>query len=321
MQKTDSSLRRLELFQLAANLGSVQAVASETGLSISTVSYHLNALETELGVALLNHNRRPMVLTPAGTNFLKHIDQALQLIRQARAEASSGDSGSIRQLKLGFIEDFDSDIAPELAVQLANAMPQCNFEHHTRLSHEIVDLVRSRKIDLGLANGQTKEIGDIKEHPVLRDPFVLALPAQTKVTPEEFLEGKSSLPLLRYSNHQIIGNLIDAQLRRLKISLPHRFEIDSNQTTMAMIASQSGWAITTPLCYIRTRRFHDQVTLHPFPGKGFARYISLFATPECAGSITDTVNKSLRHLIERYALTPAHREMPWLQEQFRLLEP
>ena len=43
MQETDLSLKWLEVFKLTAALGSVRAVAKETGLSISTVSHHLKS--------------------------------------------------------------------------------------------------------------------------------------------------------------------------------------------------------------------------------------------------------------------------------------
>ena len=68
MQKS-LSLRWLEVFQLIAKSGSIQQVASETDLSISTVSNHLRSLETALSVDLVDHGRRPMGLTPAGEVF------------------------------------------------------------------------------------------------------------------------------------------------------------------------------------------------------------------------------------------------------------
>ena len=74
MQETDLSLKWLEVFKLTAALGSVRAAAKETGLSISTVSHHLRSLETKLGVNLLDHKRRPLVLTPAGREFLKYVE-------------------------------------------------------------------------------------------------------------------------------------------------------------------------------------------------------------------------------------------------------
>ena len=67
------SLRWLEVFQLIAKSGSIQQVASETDLSISTVSNHLRSLERALGIELVDHGRRPMGLTPAGEVFARYV--------------------------------------------------------------------------------------------------------------------------------------------------------------------------------------------------------------------------------------------------------
>lgn len=142
MNMSQLSLKGLEVFHLTAGHGSVQAAAREAGLSISTVSHHLRSLEAQLGVALLNHARRPMTLTPAGIVFFKNVDEALKLIRMAQAEVTLGNLTEARHLKFGLIEDFDSDIGPELAVLLANGMPKCDFAHYTRSSSEILDMLR-----------------------------------------------------------------------------------------------------------------------------------------------------------------------------------
>lgn len=319
MKRSDLSLKWLEVFRETAHLGSVQAVANETGLSISTVSHHLRSLEDQLGVSLLNHKKRPMTLTPSGLAFLKHVDEALKLIGKARAEVTLGSMADAQHLRLGLIEDFDSDIGPSLAVFLASGMPKCDFAHHTRDSRDILAMLYLKKLDIGIANLPSDGLGNLIDFPMIRDPFVLALPAHISAEPEEFLSGNSDLPFLRYVKTQQISQQIDAQLRRLKIELPGRFEVESNQTMMAMVASGAGWALTTPTCYFRARRFHDQVTLHPLPIKSFARYISLLATPECPENVTKMINITMRDLVEKRLLNPAHDAMPWLKDSFHLL--
>lgn len=320
MAKSDLSLRALELFRLTARLGSVQAAAQESGLSISTVSHHLKVLEEQMGVALLDHKRRPLAPTPQGGAFLKHVDEALSLLRKGRVEATTGGLSGTRSLRIGLIEDFDSDIAPELSVMLASAMPECDFTHYTRASHDISALLSRRRIELGLATTPPDAGDDLTDIPILRDPFVVAVPVHDSTPAEALLAGESRLPLLRYSPEQLIGTQIETHLRRLRISLPHRFEIESNQTIMAMIAAGAGWAICTPLCYARARRFHGQVRLLPFPGKEFARQISLLATPDCAEPVLHTVEGALRSLITRHALSQLHEELPWLRNRYRLLD-
>lgn len=318
MLRSDLSLKWLEVFQFTATLGSIQKVAQETGLSISTVSHHLRSLENRLGVDLLDHSRRPMVLTPAGSIFLKYVDEALTMIRKGQAAIVFGNVLEAQRLRLGLIEDFDSDIAPELAVHLASGMPNCDFIHRTCASHAILELLRQRQIDLGVANRPSEKALDLLETPFLRDPFVLAAPSNSKNSPEELLAGNSTLPFLRYSTSQHISQQIETHMRRLRISLPNRFEVESNQTMMAMIAAGSGWAITTPLSFMRAQRFHSQVQLHPFPGKGFAREIFILTTPECAEATQMFVSNTLRSLVQKRVLQPALEVMPWLGGTFRL---
>lgn len=319
MNQSDLSFKRLKIFQLAANQGSVQAAAHEMGLSISTVSHHLKGLEDDLGVSLLDHGRRPMTLTPQGAAFLRRVDEALKTLDQARAELALSNMADARHLRLGLIEDFDSDLGPELAVLLAKGMPKCDFAHFTRYSSDILDMLQRNRLDVGIASRAEADPGRLREMTLCRDPFVLAVPAHSPLDLTLLLNGHTDLPLLRYAHDQHIRTQIETQLRRLKIDLPVRFEIESNQTMMAMIAAGAGWAITTPTCYFRARRFHRQVTLHPFPAKGFARYVSLFAREEVASDVVSTINQAMRTLIETRLVLPATEAIPWLAEQFHLL--
>ena len=101
----DLSLTWLELFQICARDGSLQAASRTTGLSVSTVSHHLRSLEAHLGVDLFDHSRRPMVLTPKGSAFLLGIEEALRSIRKARAE-NVGSVSFINNFQLKDLSDF-----------------------------------------------------------------------------------------------------------------------------------------------------------------------------------------------------------------------
>lgn len=319
----DLSLKGLELFQICARKGSLQGAADESGLTISTVSHHLRMLEDHLDVALFNHSRRPMVLTPKGQAFLRRIDPALQAIRKAKAEASAGDPGEARHLRIGTISDFDSDITPELAVFLSNRMPRCDLLFQTDTSAAIIQQLRDRRLDLGVTASPTERWRDIQERPLLRDPFVIILPRDLDEAPgviDDIVGGRTKLPFLRFAGNLIIARQIEAQLRRLGLSSSHRFECSNNQTLMAMVAAGTGWTITTPLLFARAQRFHPRLRMHPFPGKSFARTLSLLSTPDCAEAVVDLVDEQLRHLITEHAIAPFHAAFPWLMDGFALTE-
>lgn len=320
MQRSNLSLKSLELFAELAVCGHVQTVAQSSGLSVSTVSHHLKKLEETLGVRLVDHDRRPMVLTSEGRVFLGYAEQALTLLRKAESEALTGRLSDVRNLRLALIEDFDSQIAPELAISLARVMPACAFAHLTRPSHEILELLRDRAVDAGVATQPQDTPARMAVHPLLRDPYVLAVPKSANIDPEDCLAGRSRLPFLRYSTEQIIGIQISSHLRRLRIDLPYRFQFESNQSLMGMVADGAGWAITTPTNYLRARRFRDRVLLVPFPGKAFARRISLFTRPEFDPATTRLIWTSMRSLIINHALDPGLAQFQWLKAGFTLLD-
>ncbi|MFK7941293.1 MAG: LysR family transcriptional regulator [Roseovarius sp.] len=320
MKSSKLSLKWLDVFQQIARSGSVQKAAQATGLSLSTVSHHLKALEAELDCALFDHSKRPMRLTPRGAAFLREVDLGLAALHRAETQARAGDILGVRSLSLAMIEDFDSEIAPELALRLAASMPDCTFRHLTRPSHDILELVREGDADIGIAAKPQFDVPDVIETPLLRDPFVLALPISPKITAEACLAGDSPLPLLRYSREHIMGRQIEAQLSRLKRVLPNAYEFESNETIMSMVAGGSGWAITTPTNTIRSARFQRQIRLLPFPGKGFARSLSVFTPERPSSAVAGPVISTLRQLIQSRAIDPTVARMPWLKDGFCLAD-
>jgi hypothetical protein len=88
---------------------------------------------------------------------------------------------------------------------------------------------------------------------------------------------------------------------------------------MNMVAEGHGWTIATPTNFMRARRFHRQIKLVPFPGKDFARYVSIFTTDLCAPHILTAVNQTLRNLTQSHSITPMTEKFPWLRGQFNLM--
>ena len=319
MIKSGLSLKWLEIFQLISRSGSVQNVASETGLSLSTVSSHLRNLEQNLGVDLVDHSRRPMALTPAGTVFLRYVEEGLQAIKRGETEVRSGNWRQAQDLRFGIIDDFDNEIAPELAQLLASAMPRCKFQHFTRPSHEIIEMLSTNRLDAGVAMRPTHASTDIVERPILRDPFVALVPKNFDGNLQGLLGKDPAFPFLRYSKEHTIGKLIEVHLQRNKINLPNRFELECNQSIICLVAESSGWTITSAASYFRARRFHNRVRVLPLPHKRFARTVSLFTTNVYPKDTSELIATSIRKLVELYFTEPVAKSLPWLRNEFHVL--
>lgn len=310
------SLATLEVFEVTARTGSLQVTARDVGLSISAVSHHLTRLETDLDVTLFDRSQRPMPLTAAGRTYLRRVEEALRLLRLARREVALGDLTRVRELRIALVEDFDSVVAPELAVMLAQTMPELELTLMTEPSHRALDFLSRRTIDLAVAGEPLHDTGNLIGDPLVSDPFVLAVPRWCEHPLEDYFAGRIGLPFLRFSATQMIGRLVDAHLQRSKIELPRRYELDSAQSILAMVANGAGWSITTPLCYLRAQRFHEQVALHPLPIPAFQRTIGVFRTLDGDTEVAAALAGALRRLIQQECCAPMVARYPWLAGRF-----
>jgi DNA-binding transcriptional LysR family regulator len=297
------------------------AQASEaTGLSQPAVSQQMRNLETALGVALIDHGRRPMTLTPAGRSFLGRTQAVLSQLRLAQNELTVMDLGHLSTLSLGMIDDFENDLTPRLVTILAESMTKCRFKLVSAPSHEISAAMKARKLHIAVAASSGQVIDGVVEYPLVRDPFLLVAPRgalRDGGTLEAVMRG---LPLLRHDRDQFIGRQVEAHLARLKLSFAERFEIGTHLSLMTLVARGVGWSITTPLGYMRAGRFHDEIEVHALPFTPFSRTISLFASADWADQVPHDVSRTMRSLVQTLVIDPALRQLPWLEGELRVLE-
>jgi DNA-binding transcriptional LysR family regulator len=295
------TLRALELFEVLAETGSVQRAAELSGLSLPAVSQQLTNLESACGAPLIDRSRRPMPLTPAGRLFLRRVREALRQLRQAQAE--------LTVLNL-------AEITPHLVISLAQNLTNCEFRLTTAPSHQVMQLLADRQLDLVICATPQPIPPGLAEHPLLRDPYVLAVPCGFSLPQGAELAALADLPLLRYDPDQLMGRQIEAHLARLRLTLPGRFELDSNQSILGLVASGAGWSITTPLAYLRAQQFVGQVDIHPLPFAAFSRNISLLAQSDQIGSVAQDIARSLRVILQTRVVDRAQTLIPWLGASF-----
>ncbi len=313
------TLRGLEVFEALAATGSVARTAAATGMSQPSVSQHLRNLETALGMTLVDHSRRPMVLTPAGRSFLARTEKVLRELRLAQSELSVMDLSDLTSLSVGLIDDFDDDLTPRLATALADSMSNCRFRLITAPSLEIGAAMRARELNIAVAASSGQLLDGVAEYELARDPFILVTPAGVVRNDDSVLDDIADLPFLRYDREQLISRQVEAHLSRQKVAFEDRFEIGSHLALMAMVARRIGWTVTTPLGYMRAARFHDGMDAHPLPFGSFARTISLYAAADWADRVPREVARTMRNLLQAQMIDPAVARLPWLAGELRLI--
>ncbi len=310
------TLRGLEVFETLARTGSVAETADRLGLSAPAVSQQLRNLSQTLGADLIDHSRRPMVLTAAGRLFLERAEVALQALRAGQRGLAMLDLADLSALSLGVIEDFENEVTPRLATDLAEAMTHCAFRLVTGASHALHAQIARRELDIAICAAGSPDPAGSFVHPLIEDPYILAVPKGVDVAGG--LAGLKALTFLRRDPDQVMGQQIERYLAGTGLNLPNRFEMDSNQSISALVAGGTGWTITTPLSLLRAGRFAGGIDAHPLPGSPMSRRIVLYATGDWTGPIPGQIAARARDLIEDHFAAPARERMPWLADGFRV---
>jgi DNA-binding transcriptional LysR family regulator len=309
----------VEVFLAAAEERSISAAARRLGASVSGVSQQLSALELALGVTLMDRSARPMRLTPAGEMFRRRAQVIVNEAEQARAELASGDLAGLTRLRLGMVEDFDSDVTPRLLTALAAELTHCQFLLETGASHRLFEQLDTRALDMVVAADMGAPAEWMEVHPLLTEPFVVAVPRGAVAPGDEVLAQLRALPLILYTQRHHMGRQIAGHLARQDLMLAHRFELDSYHAIMAMVAEGAGWTILTPLGFLHAQRFRDRAEVLPLPFAPLSRTISLNARRGVLKGMPEQVAGRLRPLLQELIVAPAVARMPWIAGDLRVL--
>ena len=313
------SLRALEVFEDLARTGSLQEAAANLGLSAPAASQQIRKLEAALGHALVDHDHRPLILTRAGRAYLVHVREAMVQLRQGSTGLALLDMSSLRRLRFGIIDDFDTDVTPKLVVGLAKVLTGCELSLQTAPSYSILKLIANRMLDIGVAARPLDLPDGITETPLLSEPFLLAVPRGfLSQAPSNFSE-LNTLAFLRYDRSQLMGRQISTHLTRLKSHPLGGLELDSNQAIFGLIAAGAGWAISTPLGFLRARQFQRQIDIYPLPVTGFSRTVSLFHADDWSGEIAAIIADTMRKILVSDAVEPGHEALPWLAGSLKII--
>ena len=149
------TLGEMSIFSKVVGAGSLSAAAKELGMSTAVVSRRLAALESRLGVRLINRTTRSLHLTDEGARYYDACSRLLAEIEEADAEVSAGRAeprGALRvALPAAFGHLHVAPLVPRFAarypnVQVALSLSDRNvnvIEEGFHLAIRIADLADS----------------------------------------------------------------------------------------------------------------------------------------------------------------------------------
>jgi len=134
-----------------ARRGSFRAAALELGVSTTSLSNLISALERRLGVRLFNRTTRSVSLTDAGRNFVDQVAPAVATLHDAMLEASAQQESPSGTIRINAFPTAAREILAPLLLPFLRRYPQVHVDLVTE--GRIVDIV-AEGFDLGLRSAE-----------------------------------------------------------------------------------------------------------------------------------------------------------------------
>jgi len=141
----------MHAFVRIAETGNISAVARELGASQPTISKQLAALETQLGVTLLQRTTRRLSLTEAGTAYYESARRILEQVAEAEAGVSHLSKGPRGTLTVSAPNTLGQTFLDRMIIAFQARHPDLKI--HLIESERFVDLVEDG-IDVAVRVGQ-----------------------------------------------------------------------------------------------------------------------------------------------------------------------
>lgn len=174
-------LRQIRSFLSITETLSFVRSAEIIHLSQSALSLQIKALEDELGVRLLERNRRKTVMTPAGIAFRDNVAGVLVGLDQAIHAAKLAAVGRLGLLRIGFISTAGNEIVPGIIRQFRELHPQVEFSLRNILTMDQIQMLSKGTIDIGFLRLPVSERSGLHIVTVHREQFVLVVPSSHKL--------------------------------------------------------------------------------------------------------------------------------------------
>ena len=188
------NIEQLSYIVEVAKVKSLAEASRTLNISQSALSQAITKLEAELSLKLFYRNRTGATPTKEGSFIVERAQEALHAIYQVKEEARNQLNNSNDLLRISVIPGLTSPIV-DTYLSLKRGGSTLKIEVNERASFEIVDDVRTNKIDIGfiaINKSNIDSITDLHFNPIIRGKILAYVSKQsplanTEVTTPELL--------------------------------------------------------------------------------------------------------------------------------------
>ena len=240
-------LRQIRSFLSIAETLHFGRTAELIHLSQPALSLQIRALEAEIGVRLLERNRRKTTLTAAGRAFRDAAVAGVSQLDRATRNARLAADGKLGLLRIGFISTAGSELVPNILRPFRELNPEVEFSLRNILTAEQIRMLEAGELDIGFLRLPLGGHPQLEVVTVHREPFVLVVPSSHPLGKRKRvrLEELSGQDFVMYDRAYAPGfhDLIFGMLRNAGIVPTIRQTAGQMPTLISLVAAGMGISI------------------------------------------------------------------------------
>jgi molybdate transport repressor ModE-like protein len=244
--------RHLQTLRAIAQWGSFHAAAHAMEYAQPAVSQHLAALESVVGLRLVDRRRggRRATLTAAGSLLLQHADAVATRLRAAQADMRALVEGSAGTLRVGTYQSVSARIVPALLRRFSELWPKVGVELREGPDDgDLLGRLAAGELDL-IFCGPPPADGPFSSAEVLRDPWFLLVSHGSPLAQRRrplAVSDLADVPLVAFRATSSAQSALEDFIRGHGVALSIVFRTDDNATVQGLVANGYGSAIVPAL--------------------------------------------------------------------------
>jgi DNA-binding transcriptional LysR family regulator len=214
------NLRQLNYFIAVAEELHFARAAARVHISQSPLSQQMKLLESHLGVALFERNRRAVALTPAGIEYLKHARNILKSAEAAAHSARKAALGEIGPIRLGYsISALHSSVVLNAITEFRRQHPGVDIHFTKPTTRSSIRALLAGEVDAAFVRGplpqHVSKWGEEQVILLVTEPLLVAMPKHHRLAdaPSISLDDLRGEHLLAISNR--LGTALNERLAQV----------------------------------------------------------------------------------------------------------
>jgi LysR family carnitine catabolism transcriptional activator len=255
MMNKNITVKQLNAFVAVAKTRSFVEACELVHLSQPAISIAIKNLEESVGGKLFERSTRTLALTPEGAAFFPVAQRLLGDWDTAVDDLHRLFALQLGKLNIAAMPSFASSFLPSILKSYRERYPDINIAVDDVIAEDVVDLVRSGRMELGV----TFEPGDAEDlhfEPLFSDRFIAVLPLGHPLLAQKSVKWRAlkDYDLIALQKPSSIRVLIDQTLNKHEISLNSpAFETHQLATIGRMVASGLGVSVVPALSEMQMR--------------------------------------------------------------------